>query len=312
VSRGDDLSSVVVPLAAPALDARVLEFRRALQKRTRRDYLRHAADLYDLLIRPLQPELRRGPVDALVFVPGGSLRTIPMAALYDRESKQFLIEQVPLAIIPALTLTDPRAIERRNVRSLMGGLTLSVRGYPALENVGTEMAAVSEILGGTSLVDQSFVTAAVEEALADESYNVVHIASHGEFRANASESFLVTYDGEIGMDRLAVLVERRRFGDQPIELLTLSACETAAGDQRAALGLAGVAVRAGARSAIASLWSVNDQATSELIAEFYRQLAVEGSTRAEALRRAQISLLRSRPYRHPGYWAPFVLISNWL
>lgn len=312
LARGDELTSLVVPVASDVLDARVLQFRRALQKRTRRDYLVHAAELYDWLIRPLRPELQQGPIDALVFVPGGSLRTIPMAALYDREAKQFLIEQVPVAIIPALTLTDPRAIEQRNVRTLLAGLTLSVRGYPALENVGTELAAVGEILGGESLVDQQFVTSAMEDALTNESYNVVHIASHGEFLADAADSFLVTYDGQIGLDRLSLLVERRRFGGQPIELLTLSACETAAGDDRAALGLAGVAIRAGARSAIATLWTVNDQAASVLIGEFYRQLAVEGSTRAEALRRAQVSLLRSRPYRHPGYWSPFVLISNWL
>ncbi len=109
-----------------------------------------------------------------------------------------------------------------------------------------------------------------------------------------------------------MLVERTRFSDEPIELLSLSACETAVGDDRAALGLAGIAVRAGARSALATLWTVNDAAAADLIGEFYRQLAQVGVSRAEALRRAQVSLLETRPYRHPGYWAPFLLISNWM
>ena len=311
VSRGDELSSVVVPIDASTLDAKVLELRQSLQKRTRRDYLRQAAELYDWLIRPLEPELAHGPIDALVFVPAGSLRTIPMSALYDSQTKQFLIERFPVAIIPALSLTDPRAIEQRHVRTLMAGLTLPVRGYAALANVGSELSAVNEIFGGKSLIDQRFVTSAIEDALANESFNVVHIASHGEFLADSSNSFVLTYDGELELDHLAALVEKRRFGGEPLELLTLSACETAAGDDRAALGLAGVAIRAGARSAIATLWTVNDEAASTLIADFYRELA-GGASRAEALRRAQISLLRSRPYRHPGYWAPFVLISNWL
>ena len=107
-------------------------------------------------------------------------------------------------------------------------------------------------------------------------------------------------------------MERTRFRDEPIELLTLSACETAMGDDRAALGLAGIAVRAGARSALATLWTVNDQAAANLIGEFYRQLAQPGISKAEALRRAQVSLLEERPYQHPGYWSPFLLISNWM
>ena len=153
---------------------------------------------------------------------------------------------------------------------------------------------------------------AVEASLAKEKYGIVHIATHGEFHAEASDSFLLTYDSKIELGRLGVLVERTRFSDEPIELLTLSACETAVGDDRAALGLAGIAVRAGARSALATLWTVNDAAAADLIGEFYRQLAQVGVSRAEALRRAQVSLLATRPYRHPGYWAAFLLVSNWM
>ena len=141
---------------------------------------------------------------------------------------------------------------------------------------------------------------------------IVHIASHGEFRAESAESFLLTYDGRLTVDRLSELIGATQFREQPLELLTLSACQTAAGDERAALGLAGMAVRAGARSVLATLWSISDVASAELVSEFYRQLGQSGVSRAEALQRAQIRLISDRRYRHPGYWSPFLLISNWL
>jgi CHAT domain-containing protein len=312
VSRPEGLSSLVVRIPAAELEGEIDTFRNFLRKRTTREYLEHAATLYDWLIRPLEPVLGEQAVDALVFVPGGALRTIPMAALYDRESKQFLIEKYPVAVIPALHLTDPRPIDRKNVRTLTAGLTLPVQGFPALAAVGPELTAVSEVFGGTSLVDEEFLVGGVEAVLTDEQFGIVHVATHGQFEANASDSFLLTYDGKLGIDRLAVLVERTRFHQQPIELLTLSACETAVGDDQAALGLAGVAIRAGARSAIATLWTVNDVAAGQLIAEFYQHLSQPGTSRATALQQAQIKLLNARPTRHPGYWAPFLLISNWM
>ena len=114
------------------------------------------------------------------------------------------------------------------------------------------------------------------------------------------------------MDQLSRVLEPTRFRHRPIELLTLSACETAAGDERAALGLAGVAVRSGARSVLGSLWSVQDLATYELVVAFYEALEEDGVSKAEALRRAQLSVMQQTAFRHPFYWAAFLLISNWL
>jgi CHAT domain-containing protein len=312
VNRGGVLTSIVVPIPKERLDREVNDFRRFLQKRQTREYRPYAARLYDWIIRPLEQVIGDQPVDALVFVSGGSLRTVPMGALYDREAKQFLIEKFPIAVLPALSLTDPRPIDRANVRTLLAGLTVPVQGFPALESVGSELDMVADIFSSKTLVDDDFVMSAIESSLTDETFGIVHIATHGQFRSDASDSFLLTYDGRIGLGQLGVLVERTRFRGEPIELLTLSACETAVGDDRAALGLAGIAVRAGARSALATLWTVNDQAAAQLIGEFYRQLAQPGRSRAEALRRAQVSLLEERAYRHPGYWAPFLLISNWM
>jgi CHAT domain-containing protein len=269
--------------------------------------------LYDWLIRPLEPALSGREVRALVFVPGGALRTVPMAALRDRESGEFLIEKYPLAIAPGLTLTEPRPIDRERVQLLAAGITEPVQGFPGLENVGREIEAVGAVFPGRRLVDADFVADRFELEMAERPFGIVHIASHGEFSADISRSYLLAYDEKVSMDQLAGMVATTRFREQqPLELLALSACRTAAGDDRAALGLAGVALRAGARSAIATLWSVNDQATTDLVSEFYAQLAEPGLSRAQALQRAQVKLLGMHHYRHPGYWSAFLLISSWL
>ena len=114
------------------------------------------------------------------------------------------------------------------------------------------------------------------------------------------------------MDGLEKFIKLSRFREKPVELLTLSACRTAAGDDRAALGLAGIAIKAGARSALATLWFINDRASSVLVTRFYRELKNPAVSKAQALRFAQLSLIEDRRYRHPGYWSPFLLIGNWL
>ena len=114
------------------------------------------------------------------------------------------------------------------------------------------------------------------------------------------------------MNRLENLLQLSQSRDKPVELLTLSACQTAVGDERAALGLAGIAIKAGVRSALASLWFVNDEATSQLVIEFYKQLQNPALSKAQALQNAQKKLAAQRNFRHPAFWAPFLLIGNWL
>jgi CHAT domain-containing protein len=311
-SRGGVLTSHIVPVGRDELVAEVRAFRRMLEKRTTRQYLRHAHPLYEWLIRPLEPALEAGDVDTLVFIPGGALRTIPLAALRDERSGEFLIEKIPVAITPGLTLTEPSPIDRDNVRLLAVGITESVQGFRALPYVASEMDAATSVFPGRRMTDSEFVKKRFELEITDQPFGIVHIASHGEFVADISESYLITYDGRLSMSELGDLVGRTRFREGGIELLTLSACQTAAGDDRAALGLAGVALRAGARSALATLWSVNDQAAAELMTEFYTQLGKPNVSRAVALQRAQLKTLRIHAYRHPNYWSPYLLISNWL
>lgn len=141
----------------------------------------------------------------------------------------------------------------------------------------------------------------------------MHIASHGQFDRNPNNTFLLTYDDKLTLDKLQSLLGFSQIRENSVELLTLSACQTAVGDERAALGLAGVAIKAGAKSALASLWFVNDESTSQLIVEFYRNLLNQPQwSRAKALQQAQQKLAATLAYQHPAYWAPFLLIGNWL
>jgi CHAT domain-containing protein len=301
---------VSVPIAAPVLTDEVRAFRRLVEKRTTREYLPHAQQLYDWLVRPLESELIRLKIHTLVFVPDGVLRTIPMSALHD--GKSFLIEKFAVALTPGLYLTDPRPLDRANIRFLAGGLTKSVQGYPSLPYVAEEMDSVRTLYQADQLLNQDFRTPLLEQELRDSRYGILHIATHGKFSTDVDDSFLLTFDGKLTMTALDKLIGLFRFRQSPLELLTLSACQTAVGDDRAALGLAGVAIKAGARSALATLWFINDEASAALIGEFYRQLRNPAMSKAAALQRAQTKLLDDRVYEHPAYWSPFLLLNNWL
>jgi CHAT domain-containing protein len=187
-----------------------------------------------------------------------------------------------------------------------------VQGFPPLPNVPDELAAVQSDIGGVLLENGDFSYGNMHSELEQRAFPVVHIASHAQFVGRSDETFLLMWNDRMNLDRLQELVGLGEFRHQPVELLVLSACQTASGDERAALGLAGVAVKAGARSALASLWFVNDASTTQLMSQFYRQYRKPGVSRAQALQAAQVSILRDLRYRHPAYWAPFLLIGSWL
>jgi len=160
------------------------------------------------------------------------------------------------------------------------------------------------------LLNQDFTPDRLEQKIKSTPFPIVHLATHGQFSSDPNETFILAWNQRINLNKLEEILKIVEYRSQPIELLILSACQTASGDDRASLGLAGMAVRSGARSTLATLWAVEDQSTADLMAEFYRQIVKPGVTRAEALRRAQLSLLRG-DYEHPYFWAPFVLVGNW-
>ena len=295
------------PVSRGEITATVRRLRLGIERPSAGDtYRQPAAALYKWLLADAAPWLASQKVDTLVFVPSGPLRTIPPAVLYD--GKQFLIERYAVATTPAITLIPTLATPGTN-RVLLAGLTESVQGFAGLPNVGNEIRTIGAIFPSESLEDATFNLASIRTDLSKPGFSVAHLATHGEFSADHRQSFILTYDSRLTMDGLQAALGKR---EDPLDLLVLSACSTAAGDDRAALGLAGVAIQAGAKSALASLWSISDEATAALMGSFYKSRKAGGETKAQSLRDAQLALLRSPDYRHPSYWAPYLLIGNWL
>ena len=310
VNIGPEIKRFTVAVKEVTVVETARQFREAVQSQRTRAYLAPAQTLYQWLIRPIEASLAAAQVKTLVTIPDHSLRAIPMAALYDGE--QFLVNRLAMVMVPGLELTDPRPLPATAAKTLLAGLSESVQGYPALTHVGSELDNIRAQRSSRTLKNETFVRAQLEQELTGEHYSIAHIASHGEFTGDVRGSFVLAYDGKISMDDLARFIGFNRLRDDPLDLLTLSACQTAAGDERAMLGLAGITVKAGARSALASLWPIHDEATSLLMTEFYRQLQTPGVGKALALQHAQQKLAAITRYRHPGYWSGFVLIGNWL
>lgn len=314
LSLSDGLHRVKLAVGAERLTETVRTFRQQLEKRTTNEYLVGAWQLYDWLIRPLDPLLAEHKIDTLVFIPDGALRTIPMAALHDRQ--KFLVEKYAVAVTPGLTLMEPRPIARENLTLMASGLSDSVQGYPALPFVDSELKQVGELYRAKPMMNRAFLADNVTKEFDEHSYSIVHIASHGEFSGDVNKTFVLTYDDHFTLDALEKLIRPSQLRDHPVELLTLSACQTAAGDDRsdrAALGLAGIAVKAGARAAFATLWNVSDQASTNLVTEFYTTLRDQPQlSKAQALQKAQVNLLGDERFSHPCLWAPYLIIGNWL
>jgi CHAT domain-containing protein len=285
------------------------------QNLTEPDTLAEAKSLsqqvYNWLIQPALADLTQSNVKTLVFVLDGSLRNIPMAALYD--GKQYLIEKYGIALTPGLQLVNPKPLQEQELKAIAAGVTEPRPGFSALPNVKRELEEIRSLVPSSILLNNEFTSTALQNRMNSLPFPVVHLATHGQFSSKAEETFIVAWDKRIYVNELNNLV-RTRDTEKPdaIELLVLSACETATGNEQAALGLAGVAIRAGARSTIASLWNLDDESTAVLMSKFYQELANKELTKAEALRRAQLALLQNRKYQRPMFWAPYVLLGNWL
>ncbi len=275
------------------------------------DILTYSRQLYDWLLRPAETELKNSRVKTLVFVLDGELRNIPMAVLND--GNQYLIEQYSIALTPGLQLLKPQPLTEVRLTALAAGLSEARENFEPLPNVESELRIIQAKLPSEELLNTTFTSEAIQTNIEASPFPVVHIATHGNFSSKAEETFILTWDGRVNVKQIdRVLRTGELDRRQPIELLVLSACETAQGDKQAALGLAGVAVKAGARSTLATLWQVSDESTSILIGQFYKELTDNKNiAKAEALRRAQVYLLKNSEYQLPYYWSPFVLVGNW-
>ena len=312
---GDKLFQARADVDAETLEKTARNFRKSLE--TRIDDIKHgplhyrvyAERFYHWLIAPLEAMLRKTGVNTLVTMPDGPLRGIPLAALYDGE--QFLFQRYTLAVMPTRRTHHATATDWRKAPALVAGVS-KVKGFAPLPKVADELRDVQALSAADSDVLAEFSFAEFEAALrADKHYSVVHLATHGKFSSDPQFTYLLAKDRRIGMADLQTLIALQKRRGHTLELLTLSACDTAAGDERAALGLAGTVVKAGARSALAGLWRLDDAASAELMRVFYRELLHHGRSRGEALQQAQLALFDNPRYRHPMYWAPFLLLGDW-
>ncbi|MGF1570912.1 MAG: CHAT domain-containing protein [Nodosilinea sp.] len=270
-----------------------------------------AQEVYNWLIQPGADAIAQSGIKTLVFVLDGLLRNIPMAALYDGE--KYLIESYAVALSPSLQLFEPKPFQSVQLNALAAGLNQARHGFSPLPNVESELNQIQSEVESQVLRNEQFTAQTFQAELNSQPFSIVHLATHGQFSSKAEDTFILAWDKPINVNELNTLLRSRDLQlSQPLELLVLSACETAAGDPRAALGLAGVAIRAGARSTVASLWRVNDESTAFLMTRFYQILMDSEQPRAEVLRQAQLELLRIPEYQRPLSWAPYVLIGNWL
>ncbi|MGF1603223.1 MAG: CHAT domain-containing protein [Thermosynechococcaceae cyanobacterium] len=315
IPRQEQLEFFSTEVPEDQLEATIEQLQTSLPNITRMIQVKQSSSqIYDWLIRPIEKTLKASGVDTLAFALDGSLRNVPMAVLYDQQQQQYLVEKYAISLTPSLQLVPPNPSKQAPRNVLAAGInvqrTVDGRSFAPLVNVGSELDQIGiEVPRSQDLVNQKFTIKNLTQTLRSKSFSIVHIATHGEFSSSLDNTYLLTWDQLLKGNGLANLLQQSDLGNaSEIELLVLSACQTAVGDERATLGLAGIAVQAGARSTLATLWSIDDQSTTDLMSQFYQALE-SGQTKAEALRTAQIAVLGQdqRPY----FWAPYVLVGNW-
>ncbi|BAZ16723.1 hypothetical protein NIES4071_86010 [Calothrix sp. NIES-4071] len=300
-------------------EKQVSTLRQQLTIRSTYEFLPLAQNMYNWLIRPIEADLQNSRVRNLVFVLDGRLQGIPMAALHDAQKNEYLVQKgYDIALTPGLELLPFRNAGRVKQQGIIAGINqpnkISNQTFPELPAVTRELETITKNLSNTKeLLNNNFTPEKFEQAVTSFPAPIVHLATHGKFSSRAEDTFILAWAEPVTIKQLDSVLKARESQQQAIDLLVLSACQTAVGDERAALGLAGIAVQSGARSTIGSLWSVNDDATTDLMIDFYKEYINNQKTRGEALRLAQTSLLSgdNPTFKHPYYWAPFVLVGNW-
>ena len=281
-------------------------------------------EIYSWLIKDAEKELlkpsnktntaehKTNPAEyTLLFVADGAFRNIPMAALEDGEG-HYLIEKYAVAIAPRLQLLVSDRQRPSNPRAILAGLTGQPdKNFGTLKYVKDEIDAIEKIFKKdfTRLIGQDFTREKLRTNLA-KGVDIVHLATHGEFNYAKKDTFILTEEGSSSKVDLNELENLFQINRHPIDLLVLSACETATGDDRDTLGIAGMTVRSGARSSIASLWNIGDNLTMvEFMQNLYDQLIHQGKSKVQAIRQAQLYSIQSG--ESISQWAPYILVGDW-
>lgn len=315
---GQPLNHYVTTVEKTELEKTAIELRFSILKRNRPEVvIEQGTNLYKWLIEPLEQDLENSEnIKTLVFVLDGVLRNIPMSVLYDGKRQEYLMQKkYALVLVPGVQLFDLRPLQREQLKVLTAGVSeqrqVEGRMFSQLANVEEELQQIGSIVSSESLLNLEFTETNLQQQISSGNFSTVHIATHGKFSSDPEETFILTYNQLLKSNKLNNLLRNNnRSASGNVELLILSACETAKGDNRATLGLAGIAVRAGARSVLSTLWQVSDRSTAELMGYFYKELTDSDVTKAEALHQAQLALFER--YKAPYYWAPYVLVGNWL
>lgn len=263
--------------------------------------------VYNLIVAPIKNNGWIPQSGTLVFVLDESLQALPPGILYDGE--HYLVETYDVAITPTAQLRPPKPLGKEQFSSLIGALSERAPSYPegitALPEVTAEVEDIKQTMRSTeTLLNQEFTASGLQQA---HSHPIVHVATHAQFSSDRDQTLILAWDKPIKLQQFNQILKNQ----ENIELLVLSACQTAKGDKRSVLGLAGIAAQAGARSTLASLWLVDSAATTKLMGAFYQNLK-QGKSKSAALREAQLSLLATPEYNHPYYWSGFVLLGSWI
>ena len=304
--------SRTVKISQKELETLVIDFRSGLLDSGSEDVKEPAAKLYKLLIKPIEAELTQAKVTTILYAPDGILRYIPLAALYD--SKQWLAEKYRISNLITYSLFDfaPKLKTQPNILAgAFGGKANEKKfGQIGLPATLTEVQAIANSFqNSVTLIEDQFSRQAIEAKF--KNHNILHLATHAEFNVGVPDnSFIIFGNG----DKIR-LNEISDWQIPNIDLIILSACQTGIGklgDGVEVLGFGYQVQKAGAKNAIASLWSVNDEGTQALMESFYRELKKGDITPTEALHRAQVALIKSQKYNHPNYWSAFFAIGNGL
>jgi CHAT domain-containing protein len=274
---------------------------------------RYGQRLYSLI---LGPAVRSGELPEggnITFVLDPALQSLPTDFLHDGEG--YLIQKYSMSVTLGSQMRKPRSLKPKEIKVLLAGVSdLAPSFSNQFAALSQTTAEIEHIQGSTTakiLLNQQFTAARLKQVLNQGNFPIVHFSTHGRFSSNPTETGILAWDKPIKMRDLRRIIETQNARDRSIELLVLSACESAKGDGRSILGLAGVAAQAGARSTIASLWLVDESSTVVLMDEFYRRLS-GGMSKAEALRQAKLVLMESEDFKHPFFWGSFVLVGGWL
>ncbi|BDI17661.1 hypothetical protein ANSO36C_34630 [Nostoc cf. commune SO-36] len=304
------------------------------QNRRRTGYLRSSQQLYRWIIAPLEADLQTRGINNLVFLPDVGLRSTPMAALHD--GKGFLVEKYSIGLMPSLSLTNTLYKDIKKSQILALGVSQSTQGQEPLPAVPIELSTLtSKLWQGKLLLDKQATLENLKTIRRQQPFGIIHMATHADFTTGAlSNSYIQLWEDKLRLNQLRQL----RLNEPEVEMLVLSACRTALGDEESELGFAGLAVLAGVKTTVASLWSVNDAGTAALMTKFYENLRT-APIKAEALRQAQIAMVKGQIYikngqveglgvvgnlplptdsvdeteqslMHPYYWAGFTMVGN--